>query len=127
MSAITLQLPDDLAGLLSKYEDRLPEILEEGIRTRELGAASFSPKKYGDLAEIFEFLARLPAPKEILEYKVSERLQQRSHDLLEKNRNKKLTAQEEEELDHFEFINHLMSLAKVRAAIKLRSGSSQSA
>jgi len=39
MSAITLQLPDDLAGLLSKYQDRLPEILEEGIRTREYGGA----------------------------------------------------------------------------------------
>jgi hypothetical protein len=125
MSAITLQLPDDLAGLLAKYEDQLPEILEQGLWTREHRTPPFDPKKYGELAEIIEFLAGLPAPEKILELEASEPLQRRSNDLLEKNRNKQLTPQEEEELNHFEFIEHLVRIAKVRAAVKLGLGSAQ--
>lgn len=127
MSAITLQLSDDLARLITKYEDRLPEILEQGIRTLEDGPPAFDPTKYEATAELFEFLVGLPAPEDIMKLQASDRLQQRVHVLLEKNRNEGLSPQEKEEMDHYETVEYFIGIAKVRAAVKLGLGSSQHA
>src|SRR2546425_434025 len=62
MSAITLQLPDELAERLRKHEERLPEILELGLR--ELNADPQSG--FEGATEILEFLAGLPSPEDIL-------------------------------------------------------------
>ena len=56
MSAITLELPDDLAKRLRVHEARLPEILELGLR--ELNAERQSG--FEGAAEVLEFLAGLP-------------------------------------------------------------------
>ena len=56
MSAITLKLPDDLAEQLRNREDRLPEILELGLR--ELNAEGQG--RFEGSAEVLEFLAGLP-------------------------------------------------------------------
>ena len=119
MSAITLEVPDELAGLLAKYEAQLPGILERAIRSLETGGSSFDPEKYDGSAEIFEFLAGLPAPEEILKLRASDRLQLRLSMLLEKNRNEGLTPPEEEEMDHYERLQHLLGIAKIRAMGKL--------
>jgi len=68
MAAITLKLPDDLAEKLRIHEDRLPEILERGLR--ELDAESQGG--FAGAAEVLEFLVGLPSPQEILELRPSD-------------------------------------------------------
>ena len=55
-SAITPTTPDDLAERLRNPEERLPEILELGLRGLNAG----SPKGFEAAAEAIEFLAGLP-------------------------------------------------------------------
>jgi len=100
MSAITLKLPDDLAERLWNHEDRLPEILELGLR--ELNAEGQS--RFEGAVEVFEFLAGLPGRDEILKLRPSERFTRRVEYLLEKNRTKKLTPEEEEEWESYQFL-----------------------
>src|SRR5207247_7307834 len=80
MSAITLQLPDELAERLRKHEERLPEILELGLR--ELDADPQSG--FEGTTEVLEFLAGLPSPEDILKLRPSERLRRQVQELLEK-------------------------------------------
>ena len=58
---LTLTIPDDLATRLRPVQDRLPQILELGLR--ELHS---TPPSYEGLSAVLEALARLPAPDEVL-------------------------------------------------------------
>ena len=111
MSAITLNLPDDLADRLRSHVDRLPEILEFGLR--ELNAEALGG--FQGAAEVLETLAGLPAPEEILKLRPSDRLAQRVKDLLEKSRSGNLDVREQEEWQTYEFLEHLVRIAKAKA------------
>jgi hypothetical protein len=115
MTAITLKLPHDLADRLRNYEERLPEILELGLR--ELSADS--QQGFEGAREVLEFLAGLPSPQEILTLRPSERFERHVRELLEKNRKGSLNPQEEEEWERYEFLEHLVRMAKTRACLKL--------
>jgi len=115
MSAITLKVPDELADMLRKHEDRLPEILELGLR--ELNAEGQG--RFEGAAEVLEFLATLPGPEDILKLRASERFARRVEQLLEKNRSGKLDSHEEEEWENFQFLEHLVRMAKAKASLKL--------
>ena len=115
MSAITLQLPDELVERLRRHEQRLPEILELGLR--ELNAETQSG--FEGASEVLEFLAGLPSPREILDLKPSEGLQRQVQELLEKNRTGTLTAEEERDWERYEFLEHLVRMAKSKASLKL--------
>jgi len=115
MSAITLTIPDELAERLRNHEERLPEILELGLRELHAG----SPKGFEGAAEVLEFLAGLPSPEAILNLKPSERFEHQVRDLLERSRLGELTPQEEELWERYEFLEHLVRIAKTKACIKL--------
>src|SRR5262245_62037415 len=115
MSAITLKLPDDLAERLRNREDRLPEILELGLR--ELSAEGQG--RFEGAADVLEFLAGLPGPEEILKLRPSERLARRVKELLEKSNADGLDAQETQEWENYEFLEHLVRIAKAKACLKL--------
>ena len=115
MSAITLKLSDELAARLQGHEDRLPEILERGLR--ELSAEAQSG--FEGAAEVLEILAGLPAPEEILKLRPSKRFAQRIEELLERSRSGKLDAREQEEWQNYEFLEHLVRIAKAKAHSKL--------
>jgi hypothetical protein len=76
MSAVTLDLPDDLAGL--------------------------------------------PSPEETLALRPSPSFQARVSELLEKNRAGGLSAEEEEEWRRYAYLEHLVRLAKAKAALRLK-------
>jgi hypothetical protein len=59
MSSITLSLPDDLAAQLKAQQERLPRILELGLR--ELNAAGQAG--FDGAADVLELLAALPPPR----------------------------------------------------------------
>ena len=115
MSAITLQLPDELAERLRKHEERLPEILELGLR--ELNADPQSG--FEGTTEVLEFLAGLPSPEDTLKLRPSERFGRQVQELLEKSRAGALTAQEENDWERYEFLEHLVRMAKATACLKL--------
>jgi hypothetical protein len=114
MSTITLDIPDDLAERVRALADRLPRILDLGLRALTAEA----PPAYGGAAEVLDFLVRLPSPEEVLALHPSEALIQRMRGLLEKNREGGLSPEEQLEWQQLEYLEHLVRTAKARAAQK---------
>lgn len=107
---LTLTVPDELATRLRAVEDRLPEIIEIGLR-EWLSSSS----GYTGLADVLETLARLPSPEEVIGLRSSTHLQGRIEELLAKCRDGGLSAEEQREWERYEYIEHLVRLAKARA------------
>jgi hypothetical protein len=116
MSSITLDVPDEIAAQLCALADRLPRILDLGLRA----LTAESRARYGDEADVLEVLARLPAPEEVLALRPSPALQERISELLQKNREGGLSSDEALEWQRLEYLEHLVRLAKAKAAAKLR-------
>ena len=114
---IRVDIPDELALRLSPLQDQLPEILELGLREwNALGQSGFS-----GLADVLESLANLPSSEEILALQPSEALQQQVEHLLGKNKTVGLTAEEEQWWQQYEYVEHLVRMAKAQALIKLKA------
>ena len=103
-------IPDDLADRLRPVEDRLPEILELGLR-EWLSV----PPGYAGLGDVLETLARLPSPEEILALRPADTLQVRIEELLARYLTGELTEKERTEWERYEYLEHLVRLAKARA------------
>lgn len=114
---ITVEIPDELALRLSPLQAQLPQILELGLREwtadTRLG--------FSGLAAVLEFLASLPTPEEILALQPTEELQHQIAALLEKNRTLELSAEEEQLWQRYEYVEHLVRIAKVKALLKLKA------
>jgi len=115
MSAITLEIPNELAEQLRPLAGRLPQILQLGLREWQ---AAGQPQFVG-AAEVLEFLARLPAPAEVLALRPSPALAARVEELLQKSRHEGMSPAEAEEWRQYEFVEHLVRLAKAHAAQRL--------
>lgn len=114
---LTLDLSEDLEGRLRPFEDQLPQILELGLR--ELNAVA--QPGFAGIAEVLELLAGLPSPEEILALRPSPALQDRINALLEKNRTQGLTQTEEQEWERFQYLEHLVRIAKAKAKARLNA------
>ena len=110
---ITLDIPDDIA---TTVQDNLPQILALGLR--EMNA---NPNNgFSGLTEILHFLAKLPSPQEVLNLRLAPDAQQEIDNLLEKNRTQGFNESDRLLWQHYEFIEHLVRLAKTQALIKLQ-------
>ena len=114
MTTVTVELSPDLARRLQPLSDRLPDILEVGLRQWQ---AAEQPGFQG-ASEILELLATLPSPEEILALRPSGTLQERVQALLEKNKNEGLSPAEEREWQRYEYLEHLVRMAKAKALLK---------
>ena len=65
--------------------------------------------------ELITFLASSPSASEIVAYRPPEKLQARMSELLEKNRQGKLSMEEQAELDEFLRMNRFMSHLQAKA------------
>ncbi|MCK4488458.1 MAG: hypothetical protein KAU38_17075 [Desulfobacterales bacterium] len=117
LSSVTFNIPDDLAVRLRPLENQLPRILELGLR--ELNAVA--QPGFKGAAEVLEFLASLPTPEEIVALRPSETLQTRISALLEKNRTQGLTPDEEQKWEQYQYLEHLVRIAKAKAYLKLKA------
>ena len=115
MASITLSLPDELALQIRAQQQQLPRILELGLR--ELNASGQSG--FDGAAEVLELLATLPAPEEILDLRPSTRLSARVVELIKKSRAGEMTPLDEEEWERYEYLEHLVRMAKAAAQLKL--------
>lgn len=68
--------------------------------------------------EIAEFIANMD-PVKVIQFKVSPPIQERFEELLDKEKNEGLTPEEKSELDRIMVIDHIISLAKIRARRQL--------
>ena len=68
--------------------------------------------------ELATFLADL-SPKKVLAFETSTEAQARVNFLLEKNKSKGLSVEENREMEHFMLIEHLVQLAKAQALLRL--------
>lgn len=116
---VTLDLPDEWAECLPSKETELAEIVAVGLRRRK----SRANKEIHHLADIVDTLAELPSPEEVLAMHPSKGLTERTEILLEKKRKDSLTQEEFAEWEDINRIEHLMRIAKAKAAIRLKSGS----
>lgn len=118
---VTLDLPDDIVAQLQSFEDKLPQILELGLR--ELNAIAI--EQFSGVAEVLEFLASLPTPEAIIALRPSEALQAQISTLLLKNRTVGLTPEEEQFWLGYQYLEHIVRMAKVRAFLMLKEASEE--
>jgi hypothetical protein len=115
---LTVDVPGELAPQLALAgEENLSEILALGLREWR----SRSGSEFPGLNAIIERLAQLPTPQDVLALRPTSEMQQRATELLEKNRQGKLSPTEEAEWRQLEFAEHIVRMAKAHAALKLQS------
>lgn len=114
---ITIDVPEALLTKLNALEQSLPQVLELGIN--ELSARP--QPGFTGFAEVLEFLADLPTSEEILALRPSETLQAQINQLAEKHKAEALTPQEQQLWQQYEYLEHLVSMAKAKAYLKLKS------
>jgi len=69
---------------------------------------------------VTDFLGSVPSIQEIAGYRLPTELQKRAHELLSKNRTGILSAEEHAEMDEFRQIDHLLTLVKAKARLRLK-------
>ena len=115
MSAVTVEVSDNLAARLHQHETQLPQILERGLRQVEAGGQP----GYVDATDVFECLARQPEPQEILAMRASPLLQRRVEQLIQRKKDGQASVDEPGELEHYLFMDRLVRLAKAHAQRRL--------
>ncbi|NEU75937.1 hypothetical protein PI95_026115 [Hassallia byssoidea VB512170] len=113
---VTFDLPDEVVTQLQPFADKLPQIVELGLR--ELNA--IAQEGFSGMAEVLEFLASLPTAEAIIALRPSESLQAQINILLEKNRTVGLTAAEEQQWQGYQYLEHIVRMAKARAFFQLQ-------
>ena len=127
MATITLEIPEELAVQLDPLRDRLPELLSQlldSASTEKKLTLSGTVMTHPVFLELIDFLSTRPTAQQILTHKVSLVVQERLEELLDKNREEGLTAAEEEEMDAYRLVNHVMILLKARARSTVSSSPS---
>ena len=73
--------------------------------------------------EIIDFIASGTTPQTVADYRPSPEAQHRVAELIAREKESGLSAEEKSELDHFMDLEHLLRVAKARARQILASGS----
>jgi len=113
---VTFDLPDEVVTQLQPFCDQLPEILALGLR--EFNA--IPQEGFSGMAEVLEFLASLPTESAIIALRPSEAFQSQLSILLEKHRTVGLTPAEEQLWQHYQYLEHIVRIAKAKAFLKLK-------
>ena len=80
---------------------------------------SFAPEeKVTDI--VTDFIGSAPTLQELAAYRLPDDLQERAHDLLDKNREGSLSDNERTEMEEFRQIDHILTMVKAKARLKLK-------
>ncbi len=111
-----IQVPSVLGQQLQRVRERLPEILERGLReiADEIPVTEKS-SGFQDENVIMELLTSQPSPEQVLSIQPSPKLQRRVSELLRRNKEGELLRQEEVELERYLTLEHIVRLAKTHA------------
>jgi hypothetical protein len=69
---------------------------------------------------VTDFLGSAPTLQELAAYRLPDNLQARAHGLLEKNREGSLSDSERAEMGEFRQIDHILTMIKAKARLKLK-------
>ncbi len=114
---VTLELPDELASSLPKSRRAMTAIFVNGLALQQRQQR----KQISDWHDVVDFLATLPTPEQVLALRATPEQSKRVRALLAKNQDAGLTPSEESEMDAMIELNHVVSLAKGRALVKLKA------
>ncbi len=114
MATITLEVPDSLAEQLAEIGDRLPEVLANLLESERLGLSADVFVANSAWREIIEFLSARPDDRSVLEYKLSNAVQERIEDLLYLGNAGTQTAEERGELEGYIQAIQFFDLLKAR-------------
>jgi hypothetical protein len=112
---ITVDVPEDVINKLGVLESAISEALEIGLQ--EMAARPH--EGFNGFAEVLEFLAALPSPEEILLLRPSTLLQTQIDRLSVRYQSSELTPQEHQLWKQYEYLEHIISIAKAKAYLKL--------
>ena len=70
---------------------------------------------------VTDFLGSAPSLEEIAAYRLPSEMQDRAHHLLDKNRTGNLSDEERSEMEEFRQIDHLLTMVKAKARLKLKA------
>ena len=115
---ITIRVPDELGRQLEPFRDRLPEVLERGLRD----ILAEGGTQVADADAIIAVLASRPTPEQLLGLRPSADLQSRVSELLRRSKDGAASRAEEAELEKYLVLEHLVRLAKARALEQLARG-----
>lgn len=117
MTTITLEVPDELASQLDRIGNRLPSLLAYVLSVAGISASEnkqFSPNS-PVWQEAIDFLASNPHRQEIIDFKLSSKVQSRLEELLQLQHQGSLSPLERAEIETYRQINHLFVLLKARS------------
>jgi hypothetical protein len=116
-TTISLEVPDELAGEYKITPEVVPALIKEALSAKlaKTSVANGAAPARPVYSEVIDFLSSNPTTEQIIAFKISETAQDRLEELLYKNREEELTAEEQVELDTYGHLNHLMIRLKARA------------
>ncbi len=104
MAIITIEVSDELSGLIAKAGDRLPELLAQSLRQPALPVYVY---RY-----ILDFLARNPFADELARFEPTPEMADRLRTLIKREAAGEISQVEKDELDEYERLEHLMVTIK---------------
>jgi DNA replicative helicase MCM subunit Mcm2 (Cdc46/Mcm family) len=69
--------------------------------------------------ELIDFIISRGSPRDVIDFEASEPTKRRVWELIQREKESRLTAEESSELETFMQLEHIMRLAKARARLKL--------
>lgn len=104
MATLTIEIPDELMEQLEPLQTQLPELLRQCVERSTPAAQVYQ--------YVLDFLLSQPTPHQISEFRPTPEMRARLQILLDRNQQGKLTAVEQQELDDYEQIEHLLIMLK---------------
>ena len=114
---IMVNIPDAIAQHWEPLQDELSKLLALGL----IEVNANPTMRFSGLAEVLAFFAKHPSSEEILGLRLSEKAQAQVEDLLERNRDGGLNPSEQQVWQQYEFVEHLVRMAKAEALVKLQT------
>lgn len=116
MVELTLQIPNNLAARIQSFGVWTPTVIE-------ISLLNCTTKASLTAQEVIKFLEKNPLPEEVLNFKVSEKSQNRLRNLLKKNSERPLSKQETNELEELGKIENIFTRLKLQIAKDLKTQS----
>ncbi len=118
MTTITLEVPDELAAHFKIAPAALSALIREAIAAKvarsapQPGSDESAPPIY---QEIIDLLTSGPTADQLIAFKISDSAQERLEELLHKNREEELMAEERAELNTYLRLSEYLTKLKARA------------